>query len=49
MTTIQAVIFGMMLVLTSSLVLLALFIWREGIGLSVDDETIGERFHSSHR
>jgi hypothetical protein len=32
-TTVQAVIFGMMLALTPSLVLLALLIWREDIGL----------------
>jgi hypothetical protein len=33
MTTIQAVFFGMMLALTPSLVLLAFFLWREGIGV----------------
>jgi hypothetical protein len=45
MTTIQAVLFGMMLVLTPSLVLLAFLLWREGIwvrevgaDLKVDDQ-----------
>jgi hypothetical protein len=33
MTTIQAVIFGVMIALTPSLVLLAFLLWREGIGL----------------
>src|SRR6266849_6057258 len=33
MTTIQAVFFGVMLALTPSLVLLAFFLWREGIGV----------------
>jgi hypothetical protein len=33
MSTSQAVIFGMMLSWTTSLVLLAFFIWRERIGL----------------
>jgi hypothetical protein len=32
MTTIQAVFFGMMLALTPSMVVLAFFLWREGIG-----------------
>jgi hypothetical protein len=45
MTTIQAVLFGVMLALTPSLVLLAFLLWREGIGvrevgadLEVDDQ-----------
>jgi hypothetical protein len=33
MTTIQAVFFGIMLAWTPSLVLLAFFLWRDGIGL----------------
>jgi len=33
MTTIQAVLFGVMLALTPSLVLLAFLLWREGIGV----------------
>jgi hypothetical protein len=32
MTTIQAVLLGMMLALTPSVVLLAFLLWREGIG-----------------
>jgi hypothetical protein len=34
MTTFQAVMLGVMLTLTPSLVLLAFLIWREGIGLA---------------
>jgi hypothetical protein len=37
MTTIQAVMLGVMLALTPSLVLLAFLIWREGIGLVEHD------------
>ena len=33
MTTIQAVFFGVILALTSSVVLLAFLIWREGFGV----------------
>jgi hypothetical protein len=36
MTTIQAIIFGMMLAWTPSLVLLAYFLWREGAGLPTE-------------
>ena len=38
MTTIQAVLFGMMLAWTPSLVLLTFLLWREGIGLRSDDD-----------
>jgi len=41
MTTIQAVLFGMMLAWTPSLVLLAFFLWRDGIGLSQADAGLG--------
>ena len=40
MTTIQATMFGMMLALTPSLILLAFLIWRERIGL-VERDTEG--------
>jgi hypothetical protein len=33
MTTLQAVFLGMMLAWTPSVVLLAFFLWRDGIGL----------------
>jgi hypothetical protein len=36
MTTIQAVLFGVALTLTPSVTLLALLLWREGIGLRLD-------------
>ena len=45
MTTIQAVILGMMLVLTPSLILLAVLVWREGIGLTVDETDFFQRPH----
>jgi hypothetical protein len=38
MTTIQAVLFGVMLMLTPSLALVGLLIWREGIGVVEKDE-----------
>ncbi len=41
MTTIQAVMLGVMLALTPSLVLLAFLVWREGIGV-VEDDNDGE-------
>jgi hypothetical protein len=41
MTTIQAVVFGVMLALTPSLVLLAFLLWREGIGLRSNSEFDG--------
>lgn len=37
MTTIQAVMLGVMLALTPSLVLLAFLVWREGIGVIEED------------
>ena len=37
MTTIQAVMLGVMLALTPSLVLLAFLVWREGIGVIDED------------
>jgi hypothetical protein len=42
MTTIQAVVFGVMLGLTPSLVLLAFLLWREGIGLRSNSEFDGQ-------
>jgi uncharacterized membrane protein len=45
MTTIQAVVFGVMLALTPSMLVLAFLLWREGIGLA-DDGSNGEAcFH----
>jgi hypothetical protein len=44
MTTIQAVIFGIMIALTPSLVLLAFLLWREEIGLRGD----GDNRNPSH-
>jgi len=41
MTTIQAVLFGIMLAWTPSLVLLAFFLWRDGIGLAQADAGLG--------
>jgi hypothetical protein len=38
MITIQGVVFGVMLALTPSLVLLAFLLWREGIGLRSNSE-----------
>jgi hypothetical protein len=38
MTTIQAVLFGVMLAWTPSLFLLAVLLWREGIGSNIDLE-----------
>jgi hypothetical protein len=43
MTTIQAVVFGVMLALTPSFVLLAFLLWREGIGLRSNSEFDGQR------
>jgi len=37
MTTIQAVMLGVMLALTPSFVLLAFLVWREGIGVVEED------------
>ena len=39
MPTIQAVIFGVLLALTPSLVLLAILLWREGVGFAIDQGT----------
>jgi hypothetical protein len=39
MPTVQAVIFGMLLALTPSLVLLGILLWREGIGFHMDEGT----------
>jgi hypothetical protein len=43
MTTIQAVVFGVMLALTPSMLVLAFLLWREGIGLA-DDGPNGEAY-----
>jgi hypothetical protein len=43
MTTIQAVVFGVMLALTPSMLVLAFLLWREGIGLA-DDASNGEAY-----
>jgi hypothetical protein len=43
MTTIQAVVFGVMLALTPSMLVLAFLLWREGIGLA-DDNSNGEAY-----
>ena len=43
MTTIQAVVFGVMLALTPSMLVLAFLLWREGIGLA-DDGSNGEAY-----
>ncbi|HTG05154.1 MAG TPA: hypothetical protein VK635_13990 [Bradyrhizobium sp.] len=43
MTTIQAVVFGVMLASTPSLVLLAFLLWREGGGLRSNSEFDGQR------
>jgi hypothetical protein len=43
MTTIQAVIFGVMLALTPSMLVLAFLLWREGIGLG-DNKPNGETY-----
>lgn len=43
MTTIQAVVFGVMLALTPSMLVLAFLLWREGIGLG-DDGSNGEAY-----
>jgi hypothetical protein len=43
MTTFQAVMLGVMLTLTPSLVLLAFLIWREGIGLAGQERDGGTR------
>jgi hypothetical protein len=47
MTTIQAVFFGIMLALTPSMVVLALLLWREGIGLGEDKEAGSRDLYSS--
>jgi hypothetical protein len=39
MPTVQAVIFGMLLALTPSLVLLGILLWREGIGFRIHEGT----------
>ena len=43
MTTIQAVVFGVMLASTPSMVLLAFLLWREGGGLRSNSEFDGQR------
>jgi hypothetical protein len=39
MPTVQAVIFGVLLALTPSLVLLGILLWREGVGFRLDEGT----------
>lgn len=39
MPTIQAVMFGVLLALTPSLVLLAILLWRERVGFGIDEGT----------
>ena len=39
MPTVQAVIFGVLLALTPSLVLLGILLWRERIGFRIDEGT----------
>lgn len=39
MPTVQAVIFGVLLALTPSLVLLGILLWRERVGSSIDEGT----------
>jgi hypothetical protein len=45
MTTIQAVVLGVMLAWTPSLLVLAFLLWREGIGLAGDKPTGETYFH----
>ena len=47
MTTIQAVVFGIMLALTPSIVVLAFLLWREGIGIAEDEEARSRDLYSS--
>jgi hypothetical protein len=47
MTTIQAVVFGIMLALTPSIVVLAFLLWREGIGIAEGDEARSRDLYSS--
>jgi hypothetical protein len=47
MITIQAVFFGIMLVLTPSIVVLAFLFWREGIGIAEDEEARSRDLYSS--
>jgi hypothetical protein len=46
MTTFQAVMLGVMLALTPSLAVLALLIWRDGIGLAEKDGESGSQIPS---
>ncbi len=46
-TTIQAVVFGIMLTLTPSIVVLAFLLWREGIGIAEDEEARSRDLYSS--
>jgi hypothetical protein len=46
-TTIQAVVFGIMLALTPSVVVLAFLLWREGIGIAEDEEARSRDLYSS--
>jgi hypothetical protein len=39
MTTLQAVFLGMMLALTPSVALLAILLWRDGIGMRSDRDS----------
>jgi hypothetical protein len=48
MTTIQAVLFGVMLALTPSLLVLAFLLWREGIGLAGDKPNGETYFHRKY-
>ncbi len=47
MTTIQAIVFGIMLALTPSIVVLAFLLWREGIGIAEDEEARSRDLYSS--
>jgi hypothetical protein len=47
MTTIQAVVFGIMLALTPSIVVLAFLLWREGIGIAEDEDVRSRDLYSS--
>lgn len=46
MTTIQAVMLGVMLALTPSLLLLAVLVWRDGIGLAEEEGERGPQIRS---
>jgi hypothetical protein len=48
MTTIQAVVLGVMLAWTPSLLVLAFLLWREGIGLAGDKPNGETYFHREY-